>query len=265
MAEGIDAEMNEYNGPNALPPLTPLDEAQDLIYQAWEEPAKRERKKLARQALELSPDCADAYVILARDNTETLAEALIYFEAGVRAGERAIGAALFNEEAGHFWLILETRPYMRARGGLANTLWDMGRRQEAIDHYWDMLRLNEGDNQGIRYILAVCLLEDKRDDELEKLLSLNANDGMAMLKYARALLAFRREGANREAARYLQQAVKANPHVPAYILGQKRIPKERPPHIDWGGEREAAYVAAEIKHIWWQEDGAIHWLCNNAG
>lgn len=257
--------MNEHNGMDYLPPLTPLDQAQELIYRAWEEPGKRERKKLARQALELSADCADAYVILARDNTETLVETLVYYEAGVQAGRRAIGEKLFAENAGHFWVILETRPYMRARGGLANTLWELGRRQEAIDHYWDMLRLNEQDNQGIRYILAGCLLEDKRDDELEKLLLLNADDGMAMLKYARALLAFRREGPSQTAGRYLQQAIKTNPHVPAYILGQKRIPKEQPPYIGWGDETEAAYVASEVKHIWWREDGAIHWLRNNAG
>ncbi len=257
--------MNEYDGLGASPLLTPLDEAQELIYQAWEEPTKRERKKLARQALELSADCADAYVILARDNAETLVEALIYYEAGVRAGERAIGEAMFSEEAGHFWLILETRPYMRARGGLAETLWDIGRRQEAIDHYWEMLRLNEGDNQGIRYVLAVCLLEDNRDDELEKLLSRHTDDGMAILSYARALLAFRREGESREAGSYLRQAIKTNPHVPAYILGQKRIPKEQPSYIGWGDETEAAYVATEIKQIWWREDGAIRWLRENAG
>lgn len=260
---GID--MNDFNGLNAFPPLTPLDEAQDLIYQAWEEPSKRERKKLARRALELSADCADAYVILARENTETLVEALIYYEAGVQAGRRAIGEKMFAEDSGHFWGILETRPYMRARGGLAITLWKLGLRQEAIDHYWDMLRLSEQDNQGIRYILAVCLLEDKRDDELETLLLLNIDDGMALLKYARALLAFRREGPSREAGRYLRQAIKSNPHVPAYIMGLKPIPKERPPYIDWGGEREAAYIAAETKHIWWREDGAIRWLRGNIG
>jgi tetratricopeptide (TPR) repeat protein len=264
MEEGIGVGMNEYDGFDDLPPLAPLDQAQELIYRAWEEPGKRERKKLARQALELSADCADAYVILAEDNTETLVEALIYYEAGVQAGRRAIGEKMFAEETGYFWGILETRPYMRARGGLANTLWELGRRQEAIDHYWEMLRLNKQDNQGIRYILAVCLLEDKRDDELGKLLSLNADDGMAMLQYARALLAFRREGPSREAGRYLQQAIKSNPHVPAYILGLKRIPKERPLYLDWGGEREAAYVASEVKHIWWREEGAIRWLRDHA-
>lgn len=255
--------MNKNDLEHELPPLTPLQEAQDLIYQAWEAPTKRERKKLARQALDLSADCADAYVILAQDNTETLVEEHIYYEAGIQAGERAIGTRMFTENRGHFWGILETRPYMRARGGLAKTLWKMGRRQETIDHYWEMLRLNEHDNQGIRYVLAVCLLDDERNEELEKLLSLNAGDGMAMLVYARALLAFRREGASPRATRYLQQAIENNPYTPAYILGEKRIPRKQPPTIGWGDETEAAYVASEVKHIWRREGGAISWLRDN--
>lgn len=255
--------MNENNWEHELPPLTPLDEAQDLIYQAWEAPTKRERKKLARQALDLSADCADAYVILARDSAETLVEERIYYEAGIQAGERAIGTRMFTEDKGHFWGILETRPYMRARGGLAKTLWEMGERQEAIDHYWEMLRLNEHDNQGIRYILAVCLLDDERDEELEKLLALHADDGMAMLIYARAHLAFRREGSSPKATRFLQQAIEHNPYVPAYILGHTRLPRKQSATIGWGDETEAAYVASEVKHIWQREGGAISWLRDN--
>jgi hypothetical protein len=37
--------MNKNDLEHELPPLTPLQEAQDLIYQAWEAPTKRERKK----------------------------------------------------------------------------------------------------------------------------------------------------------------------------------------------------------------------------
>lgn len=255
--------MNDNDLDYTLRPLTPLEEAQDLIYEAWEAPTKQERKKLARRALELSADCADAYVLLARENAETLVEKRIYYEAGVKAGERAIGNRIFKEDKGHFWGILETRPYMRARNGLAKTLWDLGERQEAVDHYWEMLRLNEQDNQGIRYILAVCLLDDERDGELKNLLSMHADDGMAMLIYARALLAFRQDGASPGANRYLQRAIENNPHVPAYILGKKRIPKDRPPYTGWEDETEAAYVASEVKPIWWREKGAISWLREN--
>lgn len=47
------------------PSTTPLDRAQDLMYEAWDAPTKEEGVAVAHQALELSEDCADAYVLLA--------------------------------------------------------------------------------------------------------------------------------------------------------------------------------------------------------
>ena len=69
---------------------TPLSKAQDLMYQAFGSHDPKERVKLAKQALELSPDCADAYVLLA-EHTKSRKEALDLFEKGVAAGERALG------------------------------------------------------------------------------------------------------------------------------------------------------------------------------
>ena len=43
-----------------------------------------------------------------------------------------------------------------------STLSALGEVDEAIGHYGDMLRLNPNDNQGIRYVLARCLM--KRGD-----------------------------------------------------------------------------------------------------
>lgn len=101
-------------------PATALERAQDLMYQAWEATGPM-RVKLARQALEISPDCADAYVLLAEETARTPEEALDLYTKGVAAGERALGKKYFEENAGHFWGLLETRPYMRARLGLAQT------------------------------------------------------------------------------------------------------------------------------------------------
>ena len=117
----------------------PAHQAQDLIYDAWEATGAR-RVTLARQALALWPDCADAYVLLAQE-TASLGEARGLLERGVAAGERALGPRTFAQ-AGHFWLIFETRPYMRARAALAETLWRLGRREEAVEHQRELLRLN---------------------------------------------------------------------------------------------------------------------------
>lgn len=102
----------------------------------------RKRVKLAEKALEVSEDCAYAYVLLAEETAEDVEEAKDLYEAGTRAGERALGEEAFAEDAGSFWGILETRPYMRVREGLAHCLWEMGRREEAIEHY-QKVRLQE--------------------------------------------------------------------------------------------------------------------------
>ena len=91
-----------------------LAQAQDLMYTAWETPDRRRRISLAEQALRISPLCADAYVLLAEETAATPEEAIELYRKGMEAGERAVGPAAFRDDVGHFWGLLETRPYMRA-------------------------------------------------------------------------------------------------------------------------------------------------------
>lgn len=252
--EGILAGLGGGFGGSALA------EAQDLVYKAWEERNPARRIILAHEALAKSPDCADAYVLLAEEEADTLGRALELYQQGVAAGERALGQDHFVENEGHFWGLLETRPYMRARAGLAECLWQLGRNEEALAHYRDMLRLNPDDNQGIRYTLLNLLLSLNRDAEANALLIQYEEDVMAEWLYTRALLAFRKEGASKEAGRALQAALKQNPYVPAYLSGRKRLPPRTPDYIGWGDENEAvAYASAYLPH-WRRTQGALAWL-----
>jgi tetratricopeptide (TPR) repeat protein len=241
---------------------TALDRAQEVVGQAWEASGSKQIR-LARKALEISPDCADAYVLLA-EHAETADEAMTLYEQGVAAGQRGLGKEAFAEYAGHFWGFLETRPYMRARQGLALCLWDLGRREEAAAHYQEMLRLNPDDNQGVRYCLATLLLDLERDADLHGLLAEYANDGSAAWAYAKALLAFREGGESPAANTLLTQATQANKHVPAYLLGHKQLPHESPPYIAMGGEDEAISYATDNRRGWLDTPGAISWLRKTA-
>jgi hypothetical protein len=49
---------------------------------------------------------------------------------------------------------------MRARLGLVQALRDLGRDDEAVAHYRELLELNPGDNQGVRYLLVATLLQE---------------------------------------------------------------------------------------------------------
>jgi tetratricopeptide (TPR) repeat protein len=237
---------------------TPAQRAQDLIYQAVEFPDPRQRAAVARQALELWPDCADAYVLLA-ENAADRKETLHLYEQGVAAGERALGPQAFQEYVGHFWGFLETRPYMRARSGLANHLWMMGRRDEAVAHLRDMLRLNPGDNQGNRYVLAGWLAVLERNDELTTLLD-QYNEASAMWLWMRALVAFRREGDTPASRKALKAAIKANKHIVNYVAGHKMPPAEGPGSYSPGQESEALVYVQEALPAWKETPGAADWV-----
>ncbi len=77
-------------------------------------------------------------------------------------------ARLFEEHAGHFWGILETRDYMRARYALMEALLKVKTHaavKAAHDHAMDCLRLCRSDNMGVRYMIPALKLRLGRDQE----------------------------------------------------------------------------------------------------
>lgn len=238
---------------------TPLERAQEIMYDAWDARGE-ERIRLALKALAISLDCADAYIILAEQMAKEEGLATRLLEDGVKAGERALGDEMFEQEAGNFWMILETRPYMRARFALACQLHARGMRQEAIGHFSDLLRLNPNDNQGARYDLATCLLEEGDDDALCDLLRRYERDGSAVWHYSRALLTFRKEGESPVADADMREAVGMNPFVPQYITGQKNLPARIPDNYSRGDRSEAIVYAYDTMNVWKGTAGAVAWM-----
>lgn len=241
-------EIVASGGPVHSKPRDALDEAQELIYQAWELEG-RERVELAYQALEICEDCADAYIILAEEVASSRKEMLRLYQQAVEAGRRALGEKVFKESVGHFWGLVSTRPYMRALCGLAQCLWSMGKKREAIEKYYELLRLNPNDNQGIRYLLINCLLEMGRNEEARKLLKRYEDDPTACWAYSEALLTYRDEGASSKADSLLKKAFDCNPHVPAYLLRKKKLPAELPMTVGFGDESEAVDYAADAMKV----------------
>jgi len=94
----MNAYLRQFSGIGRIPrlvPESPLEEAQELIYQALETPEKKERIRLAMESLKVCGDCSDAYVLLAEEAAEIPEEARNWYQQGVEAGERALGPEVF--------------------------------------------------------------------------------------------------------------------------------------------------------------------------
>jgi hypothetical protein len=123
-----------------------------------------------------------------------------------------------------------------------------------------MLKLNPNDNQGIRYVLAGCLLRKDDYSALEELLAAH-EDGSASWLYTRALVAFREGGdSDEQAAALVRDAWSANEHVPAILAGTKPAVRSNDGYVTMGGPDEATYYVTECGAAWHRTPGAVAWL-----
>lgn len=236
------------------------DKSQDLVYEAYELSITK-GKKLIKQALELNPNNTDAYNYLAETEKE-IDKAIEFYEKAIKSAQKVLGKKAFIEDKGHFWGIFETRPFMRAKAGLAGCFYAIGKVEKAMDIYEEMLELNPRDNQGIRFLLSTLHIELGNFKEFDDLNKLFGEDISAVSKFNRALCQFKKEGKNKKSDKLLLEAHEQNSYVIDYLLGKKEIPKNQPQYIGIGDENEAiAYVYGNWK-IWDKTDDSLEWVYN---
>ncbi|MBP7862601.1 hypothetical protein KA183_13035 [bacterium] len=244
-----------------LEPKSPLEEAQAIVWKAFEAPSKKKRIALAKEALKISDDCADAYVLLA-EMTDSGSEMISYYRQGVEAGKRAISELLEKDPASFpFWQMLETRPYMRALAGLASALHASGDVEESMALWKELLRLNPNDNQGARYILAPLLLEHNRLDEAEVIIEKYKTDIGASMLYSRALFLFKKQGDSKDACVALRKAIKRNKYVMEFLLGMRRFSNTSGP-VAIGSPEEAEEYVLVGAASWVKDPASVEWTAD---
>ena len=255
----MNAFMQQQLAAPAAPraPRTPAEEAQELIYDAMDAVGRRQ-VQLIRRALAIDPDCVDAHNLLG-DRTGDPRESEPLYRRAADAARRSLDPSLFERGVGHFWGIMETRPYMRALYGLAGALDRQGRVEEAIERYQEMLRLNPNDNQGARYALAPLLYRAGKLEELKRLLERYDEPSAATL-YLKALLLFRTEGDSAASRAAASRALRENRHMEKYLSGRSELPPAGPPVYSPGSEEEAVVFACDLIDLWEEMPGALRWL-----
>ncbi len=241
--------------PNAA--LNFQEQAQDLVFAAYELPLAKARKNIEK-ALQLDSNCIEAYEFLGSIE-KSVEIASTFYEKGIAIGRQIFGGKYWEEHKGEFWGFHETRPFMRCMQQYADCLYTMGKVQDCVAVLEEMIELNPNDNQGVRDELLLYLIELDEKEKFEKYDKMFKQDDMAFPLFNRALFAFKTEGETKNSDKQLQIALKQNKFVAGKLLSKKQV-TELVEHYAFCDENEANYYAYFAQHIWQNTTGAILWL-----
>lgn len=238
--------------------LTPEEQAEDLVSEAYElSPAKA--KKNIEKALELNPNCIEAYEYLA-SIAKKAEKVLEMLNKGIAIGWEKFGGKFLKENKGVFWGIHETRPFMRCLYHKTEMLVLEGKTAEGVAIMEEMLELNDHDNQGVRFPLLSALIILGETEKFKKLNKTFADDKYsASILYSRALFAFKTEGDSANARKMLKEAFEKNPYV-AKMLLDADTPFTGVESYSLGTPEEAEVYLMYGIFAWYKTQGAIEWL-----
>lgn len=222
--------------------------AQELLSEAAQTSGKN-RARLIEEALTIYPNNPSAYLLLAENAPTDEMHAKLLRQA-ILVGEEDLGKEFFMENKGHFWMISETRPYMRAKETYANFLYEIGDNDEAIKHFSDILQLNPTDNQGVRYTLLTLYIEVDQLNKADKLIKMFEDEATAPFLFNKIIVDYMLNGLTNQTKRFIKEANKQNPFVKDYLLGNNDIPDQEFDYVSFGDETEAIVYAQEHIHIW---------------
>ena len=151
------------------------------------------------------------------------------------------------------------KPYYSSKYRLGNLLWNLNERKEAINEFFDLLRLCPEDRHLIRGVLLSWLIAEGLDKETEEVLSMFKNDYLSATKFSRAPYLFKL-GKLDDAERALRIANASNPFVISYIIKQKRLPKVQPELKKLDSEEDAIYYVRNAKVAWDSVEGSRNWV-----
>lgn len=261
--EDLDALTTSLTGPSVHEGRSEAeadakDQAQQIAFDAMDAPSAAQARKLAKRALKLDPDCVDALLVITDLDAHTTRVRIGGLQRAVAAGERSLGAKFIRENKGHFWMLIETRPYMRALEQLATDLVAAGLRAYAIRVYEKMLELNPNDNQGVRDPLLALYLAVGDPASAGKLLKAY-DDASANFAWGRVLERFL-GGDHKGADQALKKALQVNRFVALYMTERLPLPKGLPEMYEMGSAEEAVLCVVNLRAAWDAHRDAVFWL-----
>ncbi|RDY71678.1 hypothetical protein DXT76_06655 [Halobacillus trueperi] len=207
-----------------------------------------EKVELCWELFEIHPYHPDLYIIVAELAQHNHVKKRILTKAMIN-GENAIEPFIMTDLMGELWMEIDARPYLRAKAAYAEQLVNEYDFDGAILHYRELMRLNEGDNQGIWYKLLPLYLEHGYRTEARALLD-DLQEADTFILFYEAIYAYLEEGMTGKTKTLLQKADHHNPHVKDLVLYPKKRPDELSDYYGVRDKTEAAVVVSDTLWAW---------------
>lgn len=186
-------------------------------------------EKIFKSLIQKYPFFIDAYnhLSIAFRNQKKTFESYIIAEKAYKLGKECFPKEFDKKKGKLIWASIDNRPFLRSCQifGLENQL--IGGYEKALELYDEILRLNENDNQGARFLKLECLFATKNYKLVRQLLDKLSEDWSIETTYGRIALEII-SGNIEFAETYLEIALKSNRFLPFEIIKNKH--KAPPPH-----------------------------------
>ena len=195
-----------------------LDNAYELLKKASETKSRSRAIKLAEEAYEICPDCFDAVLFLVEFEYNSIKKEKLLLEGLKYEKSRLKEEGFFDKECiGVFYGMFETRPYIRGLYIKAALYASNGKIKLARDTCLEILKLNESDNLGIRYLLMAIYSFLEEEDELLKISKKYKEENLSML--VPQMVLYYKKGDYSLARKFLEKINGVNKNFRKYFKG----------------------------------------------
>ena len=216
--EKLQEFIKMYNNGEIEYENTPLDDAYEILEEAQNAKTEKEAIKLAKKAYEKSRECFDA-ILFQCDLEENGIKRMKLLDDGLEFEKSRLTKEKYfdKENIGHFYGIFETRPYIRGLVIKAEYLLEEGKISQAENVCREVLRLNENDNMGARYLLMAIYATLEKENDMLKLYKKYPEEDLEMIFPLFAL--YYKLGNDKKAKEYLNRIDKCNSNFVKFFNG----------------------------------------------
>ena len=204
-----------------------LEDMDEDLQRAYDAESKAETLKYAKRSLKNNPRNVEAETLIAQCQAKSEDDLQKKYLKILEKEEKTLkNDGIWEDESiGDFWLIAETRPYIRLYNSYVDSLIVTRKFRKAAAESEKMLQLCENDNLGIRYRLMHIYAYLEEETAAQRLYRQYEEENCTMFLLPLAVLYYKLDDL-KTAAGYLKQLFQVNPECKIFFALQDVEPEK---------------------------------------